>query len=154
MGNKFALDKRESIHIAPPRMTISSDAAKTGGWGAASQGISTGGTWMQAESQLHINTLELTAAELAIKTFTKGKEVSSIHIQMDNTVVLSYLTKMGGMKSQELNIISKRIWQYLLDPNTPECDSKQGITECKRFQRMETKYQHFSLLGTDGGTQK
>ena len=107
--------KGKPIHIAPPQMIISSDAAKKGGWGAASQGISTGGTWTQAESQLHINTLELIAAELAIKTFTKGKEVSSIHIQMDNTVALCYLTKMGGTRSQELNIISKRIWQYLLE---------------------------------------
>ena len=64
------LMKGKPIHIAPPQMIISSDAAKTGGWGDASQGISTEGTGTQAESQLHINTLELIAAELAIKTFT------------------------------------------------------------------------------------
>ena len=48
--------KWKPIHIAPPQMIISSDAAKTGVWGAASQGISTKGTWTQAESELHINT--------------------------------------------------------------------------------------------------
>ena len=39
------LMKGKPIHIAPRQMIISSDAAKTGGWGAASHGISAGGTW-------------------------------------------------------------------------------------------------------------
>ena len=54
------------------------------------------------------------AAELAILTFTKYQKVVSIHMQIDNTVALSYLVKMGGTKNAQLTKIAKRIWHYLL----------------------------------------
>ena len=85
--------KRKPIHIVPPQMIISSDAAKTGGWGAASQGISTGGgggggggTWMQAESQLHINTQEPTA------TICKPKSRSTMYLS--GCLILKTLRKV------------------------------------------------------------
>ena len=72
------------------------------------------GAWSRKEQKLHINVLELMAAELAIKTFTKGKTVTSIHLRVDNTTALHYLAKMGGTKSQVLIEITKRIWDFLL----------------------------------------
>ena len=33
---------------------------------------------------------------------------------MDNMTALSYLIKMGDIKNQELTVIRKEIWQYLL----------------------------------------
>ena len=57
--------------------------------------IQTGGTWSYQERTKHINTLELIAVKLAILTFTKGKSVTAIHLQIDNmTAVL--LGKNGG----------------------------------------------------------
>ena len=69
------------IKILPPEMTITSDAAggPLGGWGAHCQGLSTGGAWSQQEKKRHINELEMIAAELAIKTFTKGKNVNEVY---------------------------------------------------------------------------
>ena len=60
-------------------LTIDSDASLTG-WGATCQGQRTGGPWSQAESNMHINCLELLAATLAVKTFLKnltGSQYSS-----------------------------------------------------------------------------
>ena len=77
-----------------------------------------GRTWSMEERKFHINVLELKAAKLPIMSFTlKERDAISIHISMDNMTALSYLIKMGGIKNQELNAISKEIWQYLLKQN-------------------------------------
>ena len=62
----------------------------------------------------HINILELIAVKLAILTFTIGKSVTVIHLQIDNMTALSYLVKMGGTLSPELLQVAKEIWDYLL----------------------------------------
>ncbi len=82
--------------------------------GAACLDLSTGGVWTRRGKKLHINTLEMIAVELAIKTFTKGKEVESIHLRVDNSTALHYKANKGGTKSEDLIAIAKRIWQYLL----------------------------------------
>ena len=83
-------------------MIIFSDAAKTGGWGAACGGKTTGGVWSAEEDGLDINMQELLAAELAILTFTKERKPKSIHLRIDNTTALSYLVKMGGTRCPEM----------------------------------------------------
>ena len=101
------------ITIINPEIVISSDASLIG-WGAASQGRSTGGTWGKEEKSLHINVLELKAVDLAIRTFTKDKPVKAIHMQIDNTCALAYLINMGGTKNHQMTNIAKSIWSYLL----------------------------------------
>ena len=44
----------------------------------------------------------------------KERDTISVHIHMDNVTALSYLIKMGDTKNQELTVIRKEIWQYLL----------------------------------------
>ena len=44
----------------------------------------------------------------------KERDAISVHIRMDNMTALSYLIKMGDIKNQELTVIRKEIWQYLL----------------------------------------
>ena len=61
----------KSVMTRDPELTIDSDASKLG-WGATSQGVSTGGPWSTQESARHINCLELMAAALALKTFAKN----------------------------------------------------------------------------------
>ena len=41
-----------------PSLTIETDASLTG-WGAFCQGVMTGGCWSEAETSLHINSLEM-----------------------------------------------------------------------------------------------
>lgn len=102
-----------------PQMTIAADASQKG-WGAFCRGRGTGGPWSSQEKKFHINILELKAIQIAILTFSKWfPEVKAIHIQTDNIVALSYLIKMGGTKNQDLTLLSKEIWEYLM---------REGIT--------------------------
>ena len=56
-------------------------------------------------------------AKYAILTFPwLYPTAKTIHIKMDNIIALSYLVKMGG--TQLLALISKEIWEYLLDKGT------------------------------------
>ena len=82
--------------------------------GAVCQGTTKVETWSYQERTKHINILELIAAKLAILTFTKGKSLTAIHLQIDNMTALSYLVKMGGTRSPELLQVAKEIWTYLL----------------------------------------
>ena len=76
--------------------------------------MSTWGKWSEKDENLHINVLELIAAEFEILTFTKGKSNIATQLQIDNKTALSYLLKMGGTHNKELLHISKSIWSYLL----------------------------------------
>ncbi|XP_070554658.1 uncharacterized protein [Ptychodera flava] len=107
-------DNNGKTLITPfPDMTIESDASLMG-WGATCQGKRTGGAWSSAEKSMHINALELTAAFLAIKTFTKGKTNIHVHLKMDNRAAVAHVIRMGGTKSPTLVNLSKEMWQYSL----------------------------------------
>ena len=80
------------LSIVPPDITIFSDVSKQG-WGATCPGIFTGGgrQWSHTEKMWHINVPELEAVRLAILSYTRFQEVSSIHLRVDNMTALSYL---------------------------------------------------------------
>ena len=114
IGN-LQLREGKPILTAPPDLVIHSDAAKTGGWGAECRGVQTGGQWSRMEAKLHINELEMIAAELAIKTFQRMfPKTRSILLKIDNMSALSYIIKMGGTGNVELIEGAKRIWDFLL----------------------------------------
>ena len=102
-----------SLLIAAPDLIISSDAAKLA-WGAEGGETPTGGTWTAEERELHINVRETLAAAMALLTFTKHLHNRRVHLKVDNTTTLSYLSKMGGNRSVQLLEISKRVWSYLM----------------------------------------
>ena len=77
--------------------------------GAVCQGTAAGGTWSYRERTKHINVLELSGVKLAILTSTRGKSVTTIHLQIDNMTALSYLVKMRGTRSQELLQVAKEL---------------------------------------------
>ena len=66
------------------------------GLGAVCQGTTTGGTWSYQERTKHINLLELIAVKFAILTFTRGKSVTTVHLQIGNMTALPCFLKMGG----------------------------------------------------------
>ena len=66
---------------------------------------------------MHINCLELLAATLAIQTFAKGKGNVLIHLKMDSTSALTYINKMGGTVSSDLNRLTKELWSWCLTKN-------------------------------------
>ena len=50
----------------------------------------------------------------AILAFTKEETINATHIKTDNTTVLSYLLKMGGITDKTFADLSKDIWKYLI----------------------------------------
>ena len=100
------------VSMLTPELTISSDSSSEG-WGAFCRGQGASGKWNQQELPLHINVKELMAVQKAILTFTRIHRVNSIHLLIDNTNALSYLIKMGGKTSQQMNDLAKEIWEYL-----------------------------------------
>ena len=60
------------------------------------------GTWSLPESKLDINYLELKAVFLALKEFQDLCQNNIVHIAIDNTTVVAYINKEGGMKSGPL----------------------------------------------------
>ena len=102
--NNLTLIKGSPVHLQNPEMIIYSDASSHQGWGAAMEGDpSTGGSWsLKEKNRYHINELELITAEIAIKTFTKERKVSSIYVYIDNMTALAYLIKMGGQKARPI----------------------------------------------------
>ena len=47
--------------------------------------------------------------KLALLTFTKEREVKSIHFQIGNTMALIYLLKIGGIKNRKHVDLCKEI---------------------------------------------
>ena len=112
---KFDSLQRKIFNFSPPPQIIISSDASLKGCGASCHSLATGRPWSVEERKFRINILEFKAAKLAIMSFTlKERDAISVHICMDNMTTLSYLTKMGSTKNQELTTISKEIWQYLL----------------------------------------
>ena len=91
------------VQQPPIDATIWSDASKKG-WGAAYQGISTGGHWSVEEAQAHINVLELRAATLALKALLKHQlpVPKHVHLRLDNTTAVAYINKQWGGRGHTL----------------------------------------------------
>ena len=64
------------------------------GWRAVCEGGRTGGLWSIQEQHHHINVLELKAGMFAVQAFVKNKQNVHVHLKMDNTLVLAYVSWM------------------------------------------------------------
>lgn len=105
------------IQIKEPSLIIKSDASLKA-WGAFCEGVRTGGPWSVHEISLyHINELELLAAFLALKSFANEKDSIHVRIFVDNTVAMNCINKMGSMKSEKLNELTKNIWEWCMPKN-------------------------------------
>ena len=67
------------------------------------------GSWSLPESKLHINYLELKAVFLALKEFQDLCTDKIVLVATDNTTVVSYINKEGGMRSGPLCALLWRI---------------------------------------------
>ena len=65
--------------------------------------------WSLPESKLHINHLELKAVYLALKEFQDLCAEKIVLVATDNTTVVSYINKKGGMRSGPLCALLWRI---------------------------------------------
>ena len=79
-------------------------------WGAHLGDYTAKGLWSKPEGALHINLLELKAVLLALKQFKPLCWGQIILVCTDNTTVVSYINKEGGMKSGSLCAL---LWRLL-----------------------------------------
>ncbi len=78
-----------------PDIILQSDSSCSA-WGGIRGEERTGGNWSIEESGLHINTLELFAAQLTVMSLCKDDQGKHVQIQTDNTTAVAYINKMGG----------------------------------------------------------
>ena len=100
-----------SIHPPDPNIFLFTDASHYG-WGAHLElmRLSFHGHRTEDQPQLHSNMLEMMAIHLTLKKATKLFHHSCIMTSIDNTTVVSYINKQGGIHSPNLNI---EVWEIL-----------------------------------------
>ena len=122
-GRKYS--SRPTITTPSHALQIFTDASKEG-WGTHLEENTRRGTWSLPKSKLHINYRELKVVFLALKEFKEFCSDKRILVATDNTTVVAYINKEGGMRSGPLCAL---LWRIL--------------TWCSRKQ-VTLKAQHIS----------
>lgn len=111
-GGKINFQRRlEKSEILNLKKKFFSDACLTG-WGAFCEGEGAHGEWSQAKKFFHINHLELKAALLSLKLFTKNLTSAEILLRVDNTTTVAYINKLGGTRSEGLHKLARELWDW------------------------------------------
>ena len=98
----------QPLHPIKHALQIFTDASKEG-WGTHLNEHIARGSWSLPESKLHINYLELKAVFLALKEFRDLCINKIVLVATDNTTVVAYINKEGGMRSGPLCALLWRI---------------------------------------------
>ena len=98
------------ILLGPPHRKIETDSSMTGyGGHDVTNGTDFNGHWTDNEQRYHINYLELKAAFLCLQVFCAKSTGEHVHLFLDNTTAIKYISKMGGRKPL-LNSLARDIW--------------------------------------------
>ncbi len=89
------------LGLVTSRVVVTTDAS-TLGWGAVCEGMPASGQWSEPQTRWHINRLELEAVFLALKEFQAQLERQHVLIRTDNTSVVAYINRQGGVRSKAL----------------------------------------------------
>lgn len=126
-------------------LEIFSDASLSG-WGVFCQKKTAHGWWSNSETDKHINYLELLAIYYGLKCFASHLLNCNILIRTDNTTALSYVNRMGSVRFPELNLLSRKIWQWCENRNIwifasyiPSSENWQA-DQASRTLRTETEW--------------
>ena len=106
--NEHNVLQGQPLHPLRHALQIFTDASKEG-WGAHLSEHTARGSWSVPESKLHINYLELKAVLLALKEFQDLCTSKIVLVATDNTTVVAYINKEGGMRSGPLCALLWRI---------------------------------------------
>ena len=99
----------QPLHPLSHAVQIFTDASKEG-WGAHLGDFTARDIWSVPESHLHIIFLELKAVLLALKRFQHLIQGKVVLVATDNTTVVAYINKEGGMRSGSLCAL---LWRLL-----------------------------------------
>ena len=85
--------------------------ASCSGWGAHLLDQHVTGLWSDQEKLLHINLLEMKALFLGLQAF---RDVIGHHVtaMCDNSMVVAYINKQGGMVSRALCLLASRLLRW------------------------------------------
>ena len=108
--------KSFTMTVPSGALEIETDASNMG-WGAVCEGVTTQGRWKEEEKSLHINSKELLAASLAIKAFTKNRQVKHVHLKTDNMTTMGQINNMGSTTSRGLFQLTTELWDYCITNN-------------------------------------
>ena len=75
-------------------------------------GAITGEPWTIEECSKHINYKELLAALLTLQSFCRNMSHVHIHLVLDNTPAVAYISRFGG-KYSDLNDLAQSIWEFV-----------------------------------------
>ena len=113
-----------NVHMYPrsiingnPSLIVKTDSSLSG-WGAYNEnnGECLQGIWSEDDLDKHINFLELKAGFIAVTTFCKEMRDCHVRLLMDNTVAVTYISKMGG-KIESLNTLTISMWEFCIVRN-------------------------------------
>ncbi|XP_023819243.1 uncharacterized protein LOC105357907 [Oryzias latipes] len=90
------------------RQVITTDASLTG-WGATHEGRTVNGLWGSHMRSVHINCLELLAVSLALEHFLPFLKGRHVFVRTDNTTVVAYINRQGGLRSFQLHTLAHRL---------------------------------------------
>ena len=105
--------KGQPLHPLQHTVQLFTDASNEG-WGAHLGDFTARGVWSPLESLLHINFLELKAVLLALRQFEHLCKDQIVLVATDNTTVVSYINKQGGMRSGSLCALLWRLLSWCL----------------------------------------
>ncbi|XP_064107960.1 uncharacterized protein LOC135216517 [Macrobrachium nipponense] len=99
------------LRTPPPEMLLFSDASNEG-WGAHLKKLLVSGVWDRHNEHFHINFLEIKAAYLALQEFQTQERGHSVVLMSDNTMVVAYVNKQGGLMSLSLHQLTVQVHEW------------------------------------------
>ena len=131
----------QPLHPLKHALQIFTDASKEG-WGAHLNERTARGHWSLPESKLHINYLELKAVFLALREFQDLCVNNIVLVATDNTTVVAYINKEGGMRSGPLCLTMENpdlVYQETRDTESP---THSGSAERGGRQAVQIRTDH------------
>ena len=101
----------QPLHPLQHAVQLFTDASNEG-WGAHLGDFTARGGWSSMESLLHINYLEMKAVLLALQRCEHLCRDQIVLVATDNTTVVSYINKQGGMRSGSLCAVLLRLLSW------------------------------------------
>ncbi len=92
---------------------VTTDTSSTG-WGATCNGQAASGLWTGPRLLWHINCLELWTVHLALRQFRPLLLGKHVLVRMDNTVAVSYINQLGGIRSHRMSQLARHLllWSH------------------------------------------
>ena len=94
-----------------PDLHLYSDASSSG-WGAHLLDQNVSGVWSTQEKLLHINLLEMEALFLGLQAFQEDVAGHHVTAMCDNSTVVAYVNKQGGMVSRSLCLLTSHLLRW------------------------------------------